>query len=104
MEKHRVSLPIQLSDLHETAGKPTQDVLRERLQHLATVENLQSASSPEFDRWADTRLDRWLVDWALRNGKARTARRIAKEKDIEVRQSRCRLRVRDIDPISEDSG
>lgn len=30
------------------------------------------------------RLDRWLVDWALRNGKERTARSIAAEKKLEV--------------------
>lgn len=77
----------QLSELHETSGKPTQDVLRERLQHLATVENAESTSTPEFSRWADARLDRWLVDWALRNGKERTARQIACGKNIEVRVS-----------------
>lgn len=52
---------------------------------MATVENIPTASDPEFGRWADTRLDRWLVDWALRNGKEKTARMIAKEKHIEVR-------------------
>jgi hypothetical protein len=75
----------QLSDLHETAGKPTQDVMRERLHHLAAVETLQNTNQPEFSRWADTRLDRWLVDWCLRNGKENSARSIAKEKGIEVR-------------------
>lgn len=58
--------------------------MRERLQHLGAVENMTS-NGPEFTRWADTRLDRWLVDWSLRNGKERTARKIAKEKNIEVR-------------------
>ena len=74
----------QLSDLHETAGKPTQDVMRERLHHLATVEALQSTTQPEFSRWADTRLDRWLVDWCLRAGKENSAKSIAKEKGIGV--------------------
>ena len=60
-------------------------MMRERLHHLAAVEALQNATGPEFTRWADTRLDRWLVDWALRNGMEKTARKIAKEKDIEVR-------------------
>lgn len=58
--------------------------MRERLHHLATVENIQSTTSSEFSRWADTRLDRWLVDWCLRYGKERSARMIAKEKGIEV--------------------
>lgn len=59
--------------------------MRERLQHLATIETMQTGSGPEFARWADTRLDRWLVDWALRTGKDKTAKRIAKEKNIEAR-------------------
>jgi macrophage erythroblast attacher len=59
--------------------------MRERLNHLATVEALQNGAVPEFTRWADVRLDRWLVDWTLRNGMENTARKIAKEKDIEVR-------------------
>jgi macrophage erythroblast attacher len=59
--------------------------MRERLQHLASVENIQSVSSPEFTRWADTRLDRWLVDWLLRHGREKTARKIAAERGIEVR-------------------
>jgi macrophage erythroblast attacher len=58
--------------------------MRERLHHLAAVEALQNGNGPEFTRWADTRLDRWLVDWALRNGKEKTARKIAENKDIEV--------------------
>ncbi|KAJ7741429.1 CTLH/CRA C-terminal to lish motif domain-containing protein [Mycena maculata] len=78
------NLKRKLSDLHDTAGKPTQDVIRERLQHLATIESIPMANDPEFGRWADTRLDRWLVDWALRNGKEKTARMIAKEKHIET--------------------
>jgi macrophage erythroblast attacher len=60
--------------------------MRERLQHLATIENIPNASDPEFGRWADTRLDRWLVDWALRSGKEKTAKSIAKEKAIGVRR------------------
>ncbi|KAK7462882.1 GID complex subunit containing RING finger motif [Stygiomarasmius scandens] len=78
------TLKRKLSDLHENAGKPTQDVMRERLQHLGLLENVQDTNSPEFARWADTRLDRWLVDWCLRNGKENTARQIAREKDIEI--------------------
>ena len=58
--------------------------MRERLQHLAAVEEMQSANTPEFARWADTRLDRWLVDWALRHGKEKTARMIAHDRGIEV--------------------
>lgn len=80
----QVKYAPQLSDLHTNSGKPTQDVMRERLQHLGTIESLQSTSVPDFGRWADTRLDRWLVDWTLRNGKGKTARKIAHDKNIEV--------------------
>jgi hypothetical protein len=65
--------------------------MRERLHHLAAVEALQNENEPEFARWADTRLDRWLVDWSLRNGKEKTARKIAEDKDIEVRLLPSRL-------------
>ncbi|TFK34451.1 CTLH/CRA C-terminal to lish motif domain-containing protein [Crucibulum laeve] len=78
------NLKRKLSDLQETAGKPTLDVMRERLHHLSTVESIQTTSGSEFSRWADTRLDRWLVDWALRSGKEKTARRIAMDKGIET--------------------
>lgn len=75
----------QLSDLHENAGVPTQTVMRERLTHLSELENFHSRDDASFGRWADTRLDRWLVDWALRAGKDKTAKKIAREKGIEVR-------------------
>ncbi|KAJ3738620.1 hypothetical protein DFH05DRAFT_1597578 [Lentinula detonsa] len=67
-----------------SAGKPTRDVIRERLQHMATLENFNSTTDVKYTKWADQRLDRWLVDWCLRYGKEKTARRIAREKDIEV--------------------
>ena len=72
----------QLVDLQNSSGKPTLTVLRERLEHLLALESMQSTNTPEFSRWADTRLDRWLVDWALRNRKERTARQIAQERGI----------------------
>jgi len=77
------NLSRKLSDLHNTAGAPTQNVMKERLQHLAVVENIDTVDSPDFARWADTRLDRWLIDWALRNGKEKTAKILAAEKGIE---------------------
>ena len=70
--------------MQDTAGTPTLNVVRERLQHLGAVEDIESSNAPEFTRWADVRLDRWLVDWCLRNGKEKTARMIAAQKGIEV--------------------
>ncbi|KAF9262166.1 hypothetical protein L218DRAFT_960559 [Marasmius fiardii PR-910] len=78
------TLKRKLSELHETSGKPTQDVMRERLQHLSSLENMTNSNTPEFARWADARLDRWLIDWCLRNGKEKTAQHMAKEKNIET--------------------
>jgi len=43
----------------------------------------------ELNTWTDIRLDRWLVDWTLRNGFHETANLIAKERNIEV----CLIRV-----------
>jgi macrophage erythroblast attacher len=56
--------------------------MRERINHLVAIEN--NPTEAEFTRWADARLDRWLVDWALRNGKEKTARKIGKEKGIQA--------------------
>jgi macrophage erythroblast attacher len=74
----------QLSDLQATAGSPTLDVMRERCKHLVTAEDIQNSKDPEYIRWVDTRLDRWIVDWVLRHGREWTARHIAQEKGIEV--------------------
>lgn len=76
---------LKLIDLQTNSGSPTLHVIRERLQHLAAIEDVQSVLSPEFTRWADTRLDRWLIDWTLRHGREKTARKIAADKGIEVR-------------------
>ncbi|KAF9494995.1 hypothetical protein BDN71DRAFT_1448120 [Pleurotus eryngii] len=77
------ALKRKLSDLQETTGKPAVNVLRERVNHVAVIEGIQSSNSPEFDRWTDTRFDRWVVDWFLRNGKEKSARHLAQEKHIE---------------------
>ncbi|KIJ61640.1 hypothetical protein HYDPIDRAFT_115817 [Hydnomerulius pinastri MD-312] len=78
------NLKRKLSELQENNGKPTLDVTHERLHHLAAVEALPTTNCPEFSRWADTRLDRWLVDWTLRAGREKTARKLAQEKGIET--------------------
>ena len=70
--------------MNEGVGTPTQAVMKERLQHLSVVEDAQAQTTPEYQRWSDTRLDRWLVDWTLRTGRERTAGKITTEKDIHV--------------------
>lgn len=61
--------------------------MRDRFKHLLDLENFQSRDDPEYTKWANIRLDRWLVDWALRSGKENTARKIAEEKNIEVSEA-----------------
>ena len=74
----------QLSDLNENVGVPTQGVMKERLEHLSVVEETESQTTPEYQRWSDTRLDRWLIDWTLRTGRERTAKKLTAEKNIHV--------------------
>lgn len=38
----------------------------------------------DLQAWTDVRLDRWLVDWCLRNKLYDTAHVIARERNIEV--------------------
>lgn len=64
---------------------PTQEVMRERLNHIAELEGYQGRDDSDFGRWADTRVDRWTVDWALRSRKYETAKQVAKDRQIEVR-------------------
>jgi len=78
------NLKRKLSDLQENNGRPTLDVTHERLQHLALIEALPTTNCPDFSRWADTRLDRWLVDWTLRTGREKTARKLALERGVET--------------------
>lgn len=58
--------------------------MKDRLQHIGIVENLELVEDPRYARWEETRLDRWLVDWLLRYGKEKTAVDIAQDKGIEV--------------------
>jgi hypothetical protein len=74
----------QLTDLHETSGSSTQQVMRDRFEHISSLEDIVSQDDPAYGRWADKRVDRWLVDWALRNGMDATAKRLASDKGIEV--------------------
>jgi macrophage erythroblast attacher len=64
-----------------------QTALRVRTEHTAAFEALTNTHDPKFDRWADTRLERWLVDWMLRNGRFETARALSEAKGLEVRST-----------------
>ena len=68
-------------DVHEKGTAPTLAIMRTRLQHLEELDKLEES---ELEGWTDIRLDRWLVDWCLRNGYHQTARIVAEERGIEV--------------------
>ncbi|KAI8815773.1 CTLH/CRA C-terminal to lish motif domain-containing protein [Fimicolochytrium jonesii] len=53
-----------------------------RLNHLTDVMSVTSSESPAFNRWCQTRMERLLVDYMLRNGYSRTAQAIASELKI----------------------
>lgn len=72
---------IQLADLEDTSGKQTLSVLRSRLSSLNAI---SSNPSGDHSTFFDTRMDRWLVDWALRTGNIETAKCIAQQQDIET--------------------
>lgn len=77
-------LTTQLARLDERSGRPTLNALRKRVDHVRQLEQISSLHSMEYKQWTETRLDRWLVDWMLRNGKPETSKALAKEKGIEV--------------------
>ncbi|KAF8521027.1 CTLH/CRA C-terminal to lish motif domain-containing protein [Gautieria morchelliformis] len=77
-------LKRKLSDLSDRCTIPTHAVMRKRLEHLNSLDTMSGRDDAEFNRWADIRLDRWLVDWALRTGKEKTARQIAHDRGIEA--------------------
>ena len=58
-------------------------MLRKRSELLGQVES-EVTNPAEMEEWYDTRLDRWVADWALRAGYNETAHRFVHEKEIEV--------------------
>jgi len=58
-------------------------MLRKRSELLEQVES-EVTNPAELEEWYDTRLDRWVADWALRAGYDETAHHFAHEKGIEV--------------------
>lgn len=82
--QNMVLMRRQLSELSANATIPTHSALRSRLEYLDSLESMANKDDPAFDRWADVRLDRWLVDWALRTGNDKTAQTIARSRGIEV--------------------
>ncbi|KAH7335466.1 CTLH/CRA C-terminal to lish motif domain-containing protein [Rhizoctonia solani] len=77
-------LKKRLLDIQTNHVAPTQVSLRQRLDHLTTLESAAATDQPEYIRWTEARTDRWLVDWALRNSRDETALTLAREKGLEL--------------------
>ncbi|KZS87276.1 hypothetical protein SISNIDRAFT_491234 [Sistotremastrum niveocremeum HHB9708] len=75
-------LKKKLSDLHSNAGAPTLKVTKTRLDQLSLVEDMQTQDDPRYPKWADTRLNKWIVDWALRTGRIQTAEKLTQSQDL----------------------
>lgn len=75
-------LKRKLGSVHESAGS-TLSRLDARTGHLNDLQQIQSTSSPAFDEWCKTRLDRMLVDWMLRKGFTQSATMLANNRKIE---------------------
>ncbi|KAK4521943.1 uncharacterized protein ATC70_004482 [Mucor velutinosus] len=57
--------------------------IEKRIQNLRQIENVTSPRAPEFTAWNKTRLDRVIVDYLLREGMTKSAKRVAEEGGIE---------------------
>ncbi|KAI8638292.1 CTLH/CRA C-terminal to lish motif domain-containing protein [Parasitella parasitica] len=57
--------------------------IEKRIQNLRQIENVTLAKTPEFMAWNKTRLDRVIVDYLLREGMTKSARRVAEDGRIE---------------------
>jgi macrophage erythroblast attacher len=76
-------LNAQLTSVHDST-QSTLIQLEARSDHLDQLQHIGKTSSPAFDEWCRTRLDRMLVDWMLRKGYGESARTLAKSRRIEV--------------------
>ncbi|KAF3925767.1 hypothetical protein ABW20_dc0100890 [Dactylellina cionopaga] len=75
-------LKRKMETLHEDE-KVVHSQSRKRTAHLNDLYSLSSLLEDGYGRWSKVRLDRLLVDYMLRNGYSESAKKLAKEKDIE---------------------
>ncbi|KAF3923935.1 hypothetical protein AA313_de0206528 [Arthrobotrys entomopaga] len=75
-------LKRKMETLHEDE-KAVHLQSRKRTTHLNDLYSLSSLLEDGYGRWSKVRLDRLLVDYMLRNGYSESAKKLAKEKDIE---------------------
>ncbi|KZT52377.1 hypothetical protein CALCODRAFT_487179 [Calocera cornea HHB12733] len=77
------SLKRKVEELNERSLAPAHAKVRQRIEHVAVVDRVAGVEDPVYREYSRTRLDRWIVDWALRNGRTETAKQVAKERGIE---------------------
>ena len=56
---------------------------RRRIEHLDDLYKIESLIDVKYEQWSKVRLNRLLVDYLLRSGYMKTARKLAEEKQIE---------------------
>ncbi|KAK6350612.1 GID complex subunit containing RING finger motif, variant 2 [Orbilia javanica] len=56
---------------------------RKRVSHLNRLYSLSSLLDEEYESWSKVRLDRFMVDYMLRNGYSNSAQQLAKKQGIE---------------------
>ncbi|EJU03737.1 macrophage erythroblast attacher isoform 1 [Dacryopinax primogenitus] len=75
--KHRVE------ELQDRSLSPAHGKVRKRIEHVAAIDAFTGVDDPMYKSFSRTRLDRWIVDWALRTGRTETAKAVANAKGIE---------------------
>ncbi|KAF8323531.1 CTLH/CRA C-terminal to lish motif domain-containing protein [Cantharellus anzutake] len=78
------SLKRKLADLHHNTVMPLEHSLRRRTKELAAFESVTHTSDARYGQWIDTRMNRWLVDWMLRQGDVDSAKKLAESKGIQT--------------------
>ena len=76
------TLKRKMETLHEEE-KELHAANRARLLHLQELFSMESLVDVKYDDWSRVRLDRFLVEYLVRQGYVESARALAREKGIE---------------------
>jgi len=76
------ALKARLQDL-QTEEANIHAAQRARIEHINVLHTIPSVEDPRYNEWAQTRLDRLLVDYLLRSGYGQSAAQLAQVKGIE---------------------
>jgi len=77
-----MSLKKKLEELRREEDKSINSS-KVRLNHLTELTEIQNADSDKYYRWSKTRLNRYIVDYMLRNNYIESAKILAKNSNIE---------------------